>query len=442
LFALPVHAEVLISEIAWMGYQGDANNEWIELYNSSSSSVDLSGWVLVASDGSPSITLSGSIGALSYFLLERTDDASVPGVSANLIYAGALGNTGETLILKNKNGVSVDTVTGGTGWENIGGDVLTGETPQRTAQGTWITAAPTPKSGTVTQSISTQQTTVPQISTQESQGSQTVQMGTLYLDVPYTMTIISGADTLFEVTAYDDEGRQSERGVYRWNFGNGVVKTGNRVYYAYTIPGEYTATISVLDGFAAGDAQIDVTVLPPQVYVGRMTEEALYIENRGTYDADLSAWKVRQTNQNGEVKELSFPPYTFLRAGHEVPLAHIDTGFIPGFPVKLLYPNGKEVEYEGREKGITYAFIGESVPIQTSVPAPVVTRERVSPQDQQEPVSDGVLMEPITTPNPLPLAAAATQSTFSFSTYTILWIVLTLGGLVFLVIIRRYGKNG
>ena len=70
-------AAVYVNEIAWMGGADDANAEWIELLNSGASSVDLSGWTLVASDGSPTITLSGSIAGGGLYLLERTDDDSV-----------------------------------------------------------------------------------------------------------------------------------------------------------------------------------------------------------------------------------------------------------------------------------------------------------------------------------------------------------------------------
>lgn len=108
------HAEsisgVAINEVAWMGTTVSYNDEWIELYNDSNQEVDLTGWTLSAKDGTPAISLSGKIPAKGYYLLERTDDNTVTGVTADLIYAGALGNTNETLELKNANGILVDTV--------------------------------------------------------------------------------------------------------------------------------------------------------------------------------------------------------------------------------------------------------------------------------------------------------------------------------------------
>jgi hypothetical protein len=61
--------EVVISEIAWMGTTNSPSDEWIELYNNTSSSMPLTGWTLTASDGTPNIALSGSIPANEHYLL-------------------------------------------------------------------------------------------------------------------------------------------------------------------------------------------------------------------------------------------------------------------------------------------------------------------------------------------------------------------------------------
>jgi len=68
--------EVVISEIAWMGTAASTSDEWIELRNTASQVIDLTGWTLRSADGTPTITLTGSIQANDFFLLERTDDTS------------------------------------------------------------------------------------------------------------------------------------------------------------------------------------------------------------------------------------------------------------------------------------------------------------------------------------------------------------------------------
>ncbi len=139
------NGEVVISEIAWMGTTVDYNDEWIELYNNSENSMSLAGWTLKSTDGTPSITLTGSIPAYGYFLLERTDDSTVSAVTANQIYSGALGNTGENLELRDASGVLIDQANA---WH--AGDNSTKATMERTdtyAPGTdassWVTSTST-----------------------------------------------------------------------------------------------------------------------------------------------------------------------------------------------------------------------------------------------------------------------------------------------------------
>jgi beta-lactamase superfamily II metal-dependent hydrolase len=109
-------SQVVINEIAWMGTTTYFGDEWIELYNAGDLGQDLTGWTLVAADGAPDITLSGTIPAGEYFLLERSDDDSVSGITADLIYTGALSNTFEKLQLKDSGGAVVDETPDGASW--------------------------------------------------------------------------------------------------------------------------------------------------------------------------------------------------------------------------------------------------------------------------------------------------------------------------------------
>ena len=107
---------VVVHEIAWMGTTTSFNDEWIELFNTTNAPIDLTGWTLTASDGTPTIALSGVIPANGAFLLERTDDTTVPSVAADLIYTGSLGNDGENLILRDETATVIDAVDSSSGW--------------------------------------------------------------------------------------------------------------------------------------------------------------------------------------------------------------------------------------------------------------------------------------------------------------------------------------
>lgn len=139
--SLPAQAagdHVRINEIAWMGTATSANDEWIELYNPTDADVVLDGWRLAAADGQPDIALAGTIAAGGYFLLERTDDETVPGITADLIYTGSLGNTGETLALFAADGTTLDSLIAGAEWP--GGDNVSKQTLAFIAEA-WTTSA-------------------------------------------------------------------------------------------------------------------------------------------------------------------------------------------------------------------------------------------------------------------------------------------------------------
>jgi phosphatidylserine/phosphatidylglycerophosphate/cardiolipin synthase-like enzyme len=108
--------DVVINEVAWMGTTGSTANEWIELYNTTGSSISLSSWTLKAADNTPSVTLSGSIGAYGYYLLERTDDNTIPGIAADKIYTGAMTDTGEELVLRDAGNTVIDTANQNGSW--------------------------------------------------------------------------------------------------------------------------------------------------------------------------------------------------------------------------------------------------------------------------------------------------------------------------------------
>ncbi|MGD8603936.1 MAG: lamin tail domain-containing protein [Anaerolineales bacterium] len=137
--ALPVPpGTILINEVAWAGTLASASDEWIELFNPGSESVNLAGWTLDDGDDLH-ISLSGSLPPYAYYLLERTDDSTVADVSADQVYTGNLHNGGEALWLRDPSGAVVDSANQpGGAWpagdssrrasmERIGGGDLPGD---------------------------------------------------------------------------------------------------------------------------------------------------------------------------------------------------------------------------------------------------------------------------------------------------------------------------
>lgn len=104
--------DVVINEVAWSGTISNANAEWIELKNTTTGTIDLNGWRLSSTDGSPNFILTGTLAANGYYLLERTSDATVNDVPADQIYSGALVDGGEILQLTDPFSNVIDTVNG------------------------------------------------------------------------------------------------------------------------------------------------------------------------------------------------------------------------------------------------------------------------------------------------------------------------------------------
>jgi len=97
----PVHNSIILNEIAWMGTTTSSNSEWIELKNMSNNPIDLTNWQLLDKDQNIKIifTNKDQISARGFYLLERSNDDAVPGVSADSIYTGSLNNNNEALYL-------------------------------------------------------------------------------------------------------------------------------------------------------------------------------------------------------------------------------------------------------------------------------------------------------------------------------------------------------
>jgi hypothetical protein len=151
-FAAASARSVIINEVAWAGTTSSlTGDEWIELYNTTNASINITGWTLKASDGTPTITLNGTISAGGYFLLERDDDTTVSDIPADQIYTGELSNSGEALSLLDGSGTVIDTANGNGGsWPK--GSSSTYETMERIGTSTendssWLTNTSVKRNG-------------------------------------------------------------------------------------------------------------------------------------------------------------------------------------------------------------------------------------------------------------------------------------------------------
>jgi PKD repeat protein len=360
-FLLPLWASaaVIINEVAWMGSVVSSADEWIELRNTDAVPVDLSGWTITADDGSPSIPLSGVIAANGYFLIERTDDESVPGVAADLIvpFGNGLSNSGEILRLRDASGAVLDTVDGSGGWVGIGGDNATKDTAQRTEQG-WITAPATPRAenasapavsatpATETGSTSTSATTLPSAETAVSKPKPGA------YPKP-NITVSAGEDargfTKMEIAFSGDAlglyDEQLSYATYRWNFGDGTTAIGKDVTHAYRFPGEYVVTLEVRHGDRVAVDRLTAIIVDPQVSVAEVipgAEGYIALRNFSGREINLSGWAIESQG-----KTFIFSPNTFILPGRTIRVANALSGLEP-LPENVLIrlPGGATIREE------------------------------------------------------------------------------------------------
>lgn len=326
------HAEVLLSEIAWMGTDEKATGEWIELYNFSETPTDITGWIITLND-SPFITLTGSLSPHGVAVLERSSDATLPG-TAFQIYTGALPNTGPTLLqLKDTTGAVVDTANGGTDWTGIGGsNIVPKMTPQRTRSGSWVTGAPTPGGENVqqnavipegeadTQSDSdttevTTQTTSTSNTSRGGGGSKKVTPqelpipGVLSLSLTTPTLVYVNQPVTFEVVPSGLGPTMLASLVHTWNFGDTSTSSGKKVTHTFSYPGEYVVVVA--SRFGKHDAMVkrSITVVPSSFTLEKTDGGDIVVRNTSKYEVDIGGYAL-----NGQEKFI-FPKYTFVKAG-------------------------------------------------------------------------------------------------------------------------------
>ncbi len=143
VFGPLTHQKVIINEVAWMGgsemYGLTSNDEWTELKNISGSEINLGGWQILDQGEQIKIKFddAAKIPAGGFYLLERTDDASIPNLTADSIYTGALSNSNEGLRLFDDQCNLADEVLAAPEWP--AGDATARRTMERGSDLLWHT---------------------------------------------------------------------------------------------------------------------------------------------------------------------------------------------------------------------------------------------------------------------------------------------------------------
>lgn len=100
----------------------DPKHEWLELYNGTSASIDVSGWTISTDSGSDRLPSGTSIGAGSYLLISETNELrnywtipiDVRMVALNSPIGNGLSRTSDSVTIRNVAGTAIDAVSWGT----------------------------------------------------------------------------------------------------------------------------------------------------------------------------------------------------------------------------------------------------------------------------------------------------------------------------------------
>ncbi len=346
-FVLPLvaHAGLVVSEVAWMGTSVSTADEWIELHNTDVTALSLEGWTLEwGTLSAPKlVTLSGSVAGNSYYLLERTDDTTVLGVAANIIYSGSLSNTGETLLLK-QNGVEKYRLDATAGWPS--GDNTTKETMQLSGS-VWVTAPPTPKAPTAgSNPVPPEEneddppvTPVPPSSSPVIVDS-TGALSVIKVSTGRDRTAVVGAPLSFDAITTDGSNRIIDTHVV-WSFGDGASGSGKKPTHAYQFPGSYVVVATAESGVLSAQARFLVKVLALSVVISKATPGPtgfVELENKSTGEVNIGGLRIYA---DGVVHTL--PPNTIILPGGKIQIPNSVTGMYTMQSVALELADGTRI---------------------------------------------------------------------------------------------------
>lgn len=374
---------------------------FIELYNSGSSDVDLTGWYVqrkTAAGSNFSSLVTGpnfdgkSIKAGGYFLISRNQLGN-----SNIVIDNLTLTEFNTIRARDSKGKDVDQV-------EVGG-IDDGKSYQRTLSGGWMIATPTPgaiNATAQTASLENSRDTTDLSTAQASVdgASNTFESSQIIVDVGrQSRTALVGAPIVFEGRVLDPKNEHTGKKFgFIWNFNDGAPPVNGEVAtHIYSEPGEYWATVQ-LDpafGYSSELYRVRITVALPNIALhtgGDSVHSFITIENRAENEIDLSGWKV-----SSDGKIFTFYPNTLLVAHGTIKLASDKTGLSApvGAFASLRFPDGTPVKLQSEITPAAPAtptsdesFKEKIISKPTVAPYPAIVSESVQKASVADIVSD------------------------------------------------------
>lgn len=345
---------LVINEIMSNPIGDDGGREWIEVYNNSSSTIDIATLTLSIKGGSfvSAIPLSGgtSVSPWGYAIVGSTVSGATKFLQDYPTYSGpllrssmSLVNTGVTSVEIKVGDVSVDTLSSytaakeGLTYSRFTGGFANGNPTPGAENKTAMTEESSPSS-TNTSSTTAIQATIAQAS---------IPISDIVLYLPQDKLVVAGAESTFSIFGLTRAGNTIENLSYVWAYGDGGQGVGSSTQYRYVYPGRYIAQVEGGNGHVFGTGRMNVRVVAPDisiVSVGTGKYGAYVdIENSNSYDLDFSQWRLMIDGAS-----FPFPKNTLISSGGITRFSGLAMGFASttisnASVVKIVFPNLEEV---------------------------------------------------------------------------------------------------
>ena len=347
---------LIINEIMSNPVGDDGGREWVELYNNSSSTIDISQLTISIKGGTaiPVTNLSGGsiIQSKGYAIIGSTVSGATKFLQDYPTYSGplfkssiSLVNTGVTSLEIKLNGISVDQLTSYTAAKE--GYTLS------LINGSFVVSTPTPgmdNQDVINDSNTSQATSTTSATTTANQvtvAQMTPPLADIILYMPFEKVAVAGAETDFSAFAMTRANKPIDNLLYTWAFGDGGQSTGSSTKYRYVYPGRYITQAETGNGYIVGAGRTVVRVVAPDIEIKGISsgKYGTYVDilNPNSYDLDFSQWKLMINNSY-----FNFPKNTIIAGDSITHITGIAMGFAsttinPGTVVAVVFPNMEEV---------------------------------------------------------------------------------------------------
>ena len=365
------NAQIIINEVQI----SPIDERFIELYNTGSLDIDLTGWYLQRKTATGSsfgslVTSSNfenkTIKAGEYFLISRNSASNTDIVLNTLTITES-----NTIRLRNSEREDVDYIELG--------NIAEGESYQRISSDEWVTALPTPGFANLDTNNDDQLVENESSQTQLDNSNSPLPASDfpieqqIFVNAGQGRDVIVGADSLFEGKSFGLEKKPLKNARYLWNFGNGETKEGQNVLHYYQYPGEYVVMLNVSSGEYSALDRIIVNAYPADIVISKVEDDFVELYNKSNKELNLSWWQIQSAGER-----FTLPKDTIILPNKKLifskSITELNTSIREN--VVLLYPNGVEA----------VAFEQVSIPQKVVVTKKALVKPQVVVVEREEPV--------------------------------------------------------